>query len=417
MFNYESEELYQMVRGETKPSSPVYMADCKEEILTEVTPNYPKLTEYEKEWMSFAKNIYKAGTPIPLEYLEVQTADQATVENVIPFVYKSASLNGNTKYRDIDTGDILDTFDETKNLELVSVKLPVLTTTGKNLFDGEWEQGSIDQATGELITSTNYRCKNKIPVVPLSQIVSNTNLNLLFYDKNDLFVGYKFQSEGMTMQVPSGAVYLRFYQSAKVDGLQVESNTVTTTYEPYQSNILTVNEDIELRGIGDVKDELNLLTGELTQRVEEIVLDGSEAWFYGAGNSNETLALFYLKLDDNKIYKQSINDKLPSIGGYGVKFGEGIYVDGDINIRVDCKKLNETSINNFKKWLSNNPITLQYKLGQPIIKTVDLSRPIKPYEGTNNYTVSSDTIPPQLLLLVPIESTGKQTLNDINTEE
>ena len=48
---------------------------------------------------------------------------------------KSAILKGNTGYRDIDTGEFLETFEEGRNLELVSVKMPVLTTTGKNLFD------------------------------------------------------------------------------------------------------------------------------------------------------------------------------------------------------------------------------------------------------------------------------------------
>ena len=115
------------------------------------------------------------------------------------------------------------------------------------------------------------------------------------------------------------------------------------------------------------------MTGELTQRIGEIVLDGSEAWAYGAGNSNETIALFYLKLDDNMKRKASINDKLPSIGGFSVNFGEGIYVDGDINIRINRNKLNGSTVNNFKQWLSQNPITLQYQLATESIKTVDLS--------------------------------------------
>ena len=51
-----------------------------------------------------------------------------TVRNTVEAPVKSAILKGSTKYRDIDTGEILDTFDETKNLELVSVKMPVLTT-------------------------------------------------------------------------------------------------------------------------------------------------------------------------------------------------------------------------------------------------------------------------------------------------
>ena len=40
-------------------------------------------------------------------------------------------------------------------------------------------------------------------------------------------------------------------------------------YEPYKTNILTVNEDVTLRSNGDVYDELNLLTGRLTQRIDE----------------------------------------------------------------------------------------------------------------------------------------------------
>ena len=63
----------------------------------------------------------------------------------------------------------------------------------------------------------------------------------------------------------------------KVDIHIEESKTYIGT-EPFKSNILTVNEDVELRGIGDVKDELNLLTGEVTERISEIVLDGSEQW-------------------------------------------------------------------------------------------------------------------------------------------
>ena len=84
-------------------------------------------------------------------------------------IEKSAIFKGSTKYRDIDTGEFLETFDESRNLELVSVRMPVLTTSNE-------------------------------------------------------------------------------------DGTK--------------TNILTVNEDVELGSVGGVKDELNLLTGQLTQRTE-----------------------------------------------------------------------------------------------------------------------------------------------------
>ena len=100
-----------------------------------------------------------------------------TATNTLEKPIKSAILKGNTGYRDIDTGEFLETFEEGRNLELVSVKMPVLTTSNE-------------------------------------------------------------------------------------DGTK--------------TNILSTPEDLELRGIGNVKDELNVATGELTQRIGEVVLDGSE---------------------------------------------------------------------------------------------------------------------------------------------
>ena len=55
-----------------------------------------------------------------------------TATNTLEKTIKSAILKGSTKYRDIDTGEFLETFEEGRNLELVSVRMPVLTTTGKN---------------------------------------------------------------------------------------------------------------------------------------------------------------------------------------------------------------------------------------------------------------------------------------------
>lgn len=266
-----------------------------------------------------------------------------------------------------------------------SVKMPVLTTTGKNLFDGKIELGSLSVNTGEPTSATTeIRSKNFTPINGTPFVISRTDssgsLALRYYDinKNYLGAGDGGIAGGATTKLftpPTNARYVKFkaITTNLSQQIQIEYNTTATTYEPYKSNILTVNEDVTLRGIGDVQDTLDCLTGELTERIGEIMLDGSEAWTYGHGNSTETIALFYANLDHNGEYKPSINDKLPSIGGYSVNFGEGIYVDSDINIRIKRNKLNGSTVDNFKQWLSNNPITLQYKLNQSNIKTVDLS--------------------------------------------
>lgn len=55
-----------------------------------------------------------------------------TATNTLEKPIKSAILKGSTKYRDIDTGEILEAFEEGRNLELVSVKMPDLSILDQN---------------------------------------------------------------------------------------------------------------------------------------------------------------------------------------------------------------------------------------------------------------------------------------------
>ena len=359
------------------------------------------------------------------------TKSELTDEIFMALRCQNALARGAIKIRDfmiIEYQEGMENWDIPYFTGMSSVRMPVLKTTGKNLFDGELKVGGLaSNGTVDYNFSNRIVSYNFIPIKNNMQYKLSSVDNLLisricFYDNNKQIISEIYTTDFIS---PTNAKYLKFafMNTENIESqIMLEEGSTSSTYEPFKSNILTVDEEVELRGIGGVKDELNLLTGELTQRVEEIVLDGSEAWSYGEGNSNETIALFYLKLDDNKNYKPSINDKLPSIRGYGVKFGEGIYVDGDINIRVDRKKLNETSINNFKQWLSNNPITLQYKLDQPSIKTVDLSdNVVYSYGSTTHYLCSSEegSLVPTLSVKVPtdVQATIAQQRNTIQALE
>ena len=186
LFNYECDEIKRKIQ--------------------EVSPNYPQLTTYTSEWLYFYENEYTPGTPVELEYETIIVNSSASVSNAIPYSYKSAILKGNTKYRDIDTGDILDKFDKTKNLELVSVQMPVLTTLNE-------------------------------------------------------------------------------------DGTK--------------TNTLTVNEEVDLRGIDNVQDELDLMTGEVVERIGEVIFDGSvdENWVLWATYPEESAIFKITKENSLKIMK------------------------------------------------------------------------------------------------------------------
>lgn len=241
-----------------------------------------------------------------------------TATNTLEKPIKSAILKGSTKYRDIDTGEILEAFEEGRNLELVSVKMPVLTTyTHENIFknyiqDGSYwgkdfnctttdlkygQNGSYVKITGgsslcysgfvsrKLPQGTyKFSCKVKVGKVGDSyRILAHNNPNAASNNTSGFasdkitstkeietfeYVGYFANANAMLFYAYYKGQEIEYYDIVftKLSDDDVTANTQNYTYK---SNILTVNEDVTLRSNGDICDELNLLTGQLTQRIGE----------------------------------------------------------------------------------------------------------------------------------------------------
>lgn len=212
-----------------------------------------------------------------------------TATNTLEKPIKSAILKGCTGYRDIDTGEILETFEEGRNLELVSVKMPVLMTY-TNLFTGFVAFGYIDHG-GNVVESNGNILSDFIEInaknIAFRSFYKNGEPStrfgeFAFYDINKKFISRKIYSDTSDecTTVPDGTKYVRIW-TIPLEGLGLNtkammiytidkpSSVMTKYLEPYKTNILTVNEDVTLRSNGDVCDELDLLTGKLTQRIDE----------------------------------------------------------------------------------------------------------------------------------------------------
>ena len=279
-----------------------------------------------------------------------------------------------------------------------SVKMPTLKSVGKNLFDG------VSYIDGFITSGNNYTVS---PDTDVSSILVNVNKNTDYIlsakttfsrsivggSLTPISIGTKttnLNSErvGNTIKFNSG-IYTNiiiYLNETKIDieDIQVEEGSVATPYEPYKSNILSTSEDIELRGIDEVRDELNVLTGEKIERISKIVLDGSEETWDNNYETTNTMT-FRLPLPNKYFYiNQWVNTGLKNDCGfeqvgwfyiYNDKVDKECYGVGDNNniyIRVLKSRLNSVDVNGFKSFLSTNPITIQYVLATESIKTVDL---------------------------------------------
>ena len=305
---YQSELIKDIVdtRGHEK-SSLHYESECIRAWIEETKGAYPKLCDYESEWLNYINENPIGKFP----YETVRANPTATINNVVPHEYKSAILYGKSV-----------TIDGT----LQSVKMPVLTTTN-------------------------------------------------------------------------------------------EDGTKTI--------ILSTPEDLELRGIGDIQDELDCLTGEVTERIKEVVLNGSENWQYRGGNT---------------YYAYMINDFFDHQNANGISSRFTFIKGGASNSQSEesiCSAATQTSLSLFtnnpqlstleqlKSYLASNPVVIQYQLATESIKTVDLSiqdhdgitlRKIKPIEGTMHITTSGTPINPTASLEVPVEAIT-QNLSSFIEEE
>ena len=277
---------------------------------------------------------------------------------------------------------------EYKELRLVSCEMPVLTTVGKNLLDRQTlKQGYINE-NGEFQSNNTDWASDYIKILPNTKytykVFTNINYGMRFsffnesksmiYRTNVISVsngGYA------TCESPSDAHYVRVHSNNfnnigfDTDISLVMGDTPLTLYEPYKSNILSTPSDLELRGIGEVQDTLNCLTGEVTERIGKVVLDGSEVWKPYRTMSDGSHNFVCNKIDNvAKSYGKIISNNLPV--RTNVTSGVGLYLNNGSS-KLELSFTDLSTIEEVKSYLNNNNATIQYQLATESIKTVDLS--------------------------------------------
>ncbi len=174
-----------------------------------------------------------------------------------------------------------------------------------------------------------------------------------------------------------------------MDALTTEDNSNLKIHEGHDSFY-------ELNSIKEVSDDLESSQGVLEKRIGKIVLDGTAGIFTVPGNSNENFIQINLQFPNIEFQCSSIGDeflcthfsyyeKATSTGKEreGLKlFNSGTYYAFVFSISTTIA----TTIEEFKNWLKENPITIYYILKEP--ETIHL-RPTKIplFENENHLTL------------------------------
>ena len=227
------------------------LSDRKEDMMTPTIEN--------------SSSMFKVGQGDNVDYSE----------NIVDGAYESCVLKGVTKFIDNNTGETLDSFVENRDLSLIDCKSPILSNTGKNLFNCTNVEDINNSYTVVNMNNQNYITtdtlveKGKQYTLSLHANISGATGNVLslgYMNYSNIVGGVEKASHNIvtidsvvdkTTSITFSAQttdYIKIYiatgkvgYNAVLSNVQIEEGSVTTSYEPYKSNILSCNGDkIEL---------------------------------------------------------------------------------------------------------------------------------------------------------------------------
>lgn len=156
---------------------------------------------------------------------------------------------------------------------------------------------------------------------------------------------------------------------------QLEIGDTATEYEEYKE-IQSTQLTCELNGIDDVRDELIVRadgTGQLIQRLLEEELNDNSDYVTWYANTN---TYGFLRKESKWLFRANkINIKSNKLKGIAKEVGNpgtydknGIFVDtAGLYIKISKKYLTEYTVDAFKTYLRDNPITVVGLLKEPIV--------------------------------------------------
>ncbi len=304
---------------------------------------------------------------------------------------------------------------------MTSVKMPVLKTTGKNLFDvkdkvrsGEYfyqspyiyvpvDKGVIDSVNTTTISVEGTNAIGLYCLLTVKPYYSNTFEHIVLNAYGEFSYSKHITPQSFIHdEAVEQQYYLSFcfangietdvkdYLLSSDINIQIEYGSIATSYEPYKSNILSTPSDLELCGIGDVKDTLDVNSGEVVERIVEVIFDGSddEAWHFAEMKGNnyrfginlakhgkgvaDTTPMICDVLKVGNISSEDMQEQI-STYNHGTHF--------EVRLALSQATISSNNVDELRRFLQAKPIRVKYQLAEQVHKTVDLSGTPFGYKG------------------------------------
>lgn len=276
-----------------------------------------------------------------------------------------------------------------------------LKITGKNLLSNkptDWMIGKTTSwgAVPQTPVSYGKNVKNAIATINAK---SSTNYSFINKETNKLWVCRIIELDANGLGLVNHALYANesfnykkynfstrsntaniVFEIKKVDNTEllstdIESNKImlvegeadeNAPYEPYTEQTVQIALDEPLRGIGEYKDTIT--KDGVVRKIKRVVLDGSEdeEWRLDRKLENHINFALVIKgaitvntgirtmMDKFKYLRAVWNNDLPGQDMFGAK------------LRINMPKTLATDLQTFKTWLSQNPLTVDYVLAEPV---------------------------------------------------
>lgn len=228
---------------------------------------------------------------------------------------------------------------------------------------------------------------NSNALITLQALVTFTDNTRKFYSvRSNNPVSFEVPENIKSLQIRivcnNSSIELETANVMTVEGIMLNIGDVLP-WEPYQESSITLSSPIELCGIGDVQDVIDVENGVVRKKIKKVVFDGSEdeGWI---NNTIGEFVRFQISVNATPLKKRTkcLCDKA-FFASSGNAVNMCFIYDSSFYIAVEQTI---TTLGDFKNWLAGNPVTVIYELATeevtdlPIVDWVALNS-LATYDG------------------------------------